>query len=194
VTPERLAVTPAAIGASASAGPLPLVGGTFEAAGHKLSNLLVIGRDDPGGPVADLTVVAGRWVRSPDEIVLTRSFASFHHVALGDRVTWLGSADKPVFRVVGEAVDVDEGDAETSSQSLWVIAARAPALSEQWKYVMYYRFPGTPSEAQLRDDVSRLRSGLPAGALAATLPALRAGRLSAVRAIAEGTAPQGSSR
>ena len=165
VTPDRLAATPGEIGASASAGPLPSVGGTFEAAGHKLTNLLVIGRDDPGGPVADLTIAAGRWVRGPDEIVVTRSFALFHHVALGDRLTWLGSPDKPVFTVVGEAVDVDEGDAETSTQSLWVTEARLPSMAEQWSYTMYYRFPGSPSEAQMRDDVSRLRAAVPVGAL-----------------------------
>lgn len=165
VAPERLASTPGEIGASAWLGPLPLTGAAFESEGRKLTNLVLVGRDDPGGPVADLRMAAGRWVRAPDEIVVTRSFAVFYHVSLGGRLTWLGSLDKPVFTIVGEAIDLDQGDAETSTQFLWVTEARAPSLSPQWSYQMLYRFPRPPTEAQLSADVSTLRSQLPAGAV-----------------------------
>ena len=40
--------------------------------GVMMTQLTIAGRGSPGGPVDDLTITAGRWPRSPGEIVLER--------------------------------------------------------------------------------------------------------------------------
>ncbi|HLQ61177.1 MAG TPA: FtsX-like permease family protein, partial [Candidatus Acidoferrales bacterium] len=91
--------------------------------------------------------------------------ADFNHVHLGDRLVSLGTLDKPSLVVVGEAVDIDEGDAELSSQSAWVASSQLPLLAPDWGYKMVYRFAHAPSESELRDQVARLESALAPGAV-----------------------------
>jgi putative ABC transport system permease protein len=164
VTQEQLLTTPGLIGATASAGPWPRADGQFKRGTEKWS-LNVVGRNDPAGAVEVLQVSAGRWVRGPGEVVVTRSFAELHGISVGDHLTSISSLDKPEFVVVGEAVDIDEGDAETSSQSVWVTEVQARSFSGDYGYRMVYRFTQPPSQQQLRDAVARLRDSLPAGAV-----------------------------
>src|SRR6266571_2021560 len=119
VDTQQLAGTRALIGASASAGPWPLVYGAAFALGTHKYQLNTMGRDSAQADVEILRLVAGRWVEGPGEIVLTRAFADFNHVRLGDRLLSLGSLERPALVVVGEAVDIDEGGAELSTQSAW---------------------------------------------------------------------------
>ena len=165
VDTQQLAGTPALIGASASAGPWPLVyGAAFELGTHKYQ-LDAVGRDSPQSDVEILPLVAGRWVEGPGEIVITRAFADFNHVRLGDRLLSLGSLEKPALVVVGEAVDVDEGGAELSRQSAWVSESQLPLLAPDWGYTMVYRFPQAPTTSEVTDKVARLEASLPPGAV-----------------------------
>jgi putative ABC transport system permease protein len=165
VDSRQLAGTPALIGASASAGPWPLVYPAAFALGTHKYRLNTVGRDSAQADVEILPLVAGRWVEGPGEIVVTRAFADFNHVRLGDRLLSLGSLEKPPLVVVGEALDIDEGGAELSTQSAWVAPSQLPLLAPDWGYTMVYRFPQAPTTSEVTDKVARLEASLPPGAV-----------------------------
>jgi putative ABC transport system permease protein len=180
VAPGQLASTPAAIGASASAGPWPNVYLTLlhrqSAHGRSRHQLDLVGRDRPQGAAELLRMTSGRWVQAPGEIVVTRAFAAANRVHLGDQLVSLHTADKPVLTVVGEAVDISQtfaGSDYSSVQSIsraqraWVLPSQAVDLAggSGLGYEMAYRFPSAASQAQLRDGMGRLRASLPPGAI-----------------------------
>jgi putative ABC transport system permease protein len=172
VTPEQLAATPAAIGASASGGPWPVLWSMpFETRSTKLK-LTILGRSQPGGQVDALQVVAGRWARAPDEIVLTRSQAKAYGIEPGDRLQLVDRAGHPAFRVSGEVVDLDQPSAQSapSLQAAWMLPSRVAELDAPFApaLVMGYRFPGAPGVAELGRASDRLRAAVPAGALGGT--------------------------
>jgi putative ABC transport system permease protein len=167
VAVDQLAATPAHLGAAASGGPWP-TGGIAIRAGTAKRHLNLQGRADPGGAVERLRLVAGRWVTGPGEIVVTRSLAARHRIGLGDRLVDLNLAARPALRVVGEVVDVDEGEAGLASQSAWVLPTQVAPLtgrSGRLGYRMAYRLPATPTQADLDRAVARLTALLPPGAV-----------------------------
>jgi len=164
VAPEQLATTPGLLAASAAAGPWPAAGVGYELGTHKY-RLLTVGRNSPQAGVEVLRLASGRWVQRAGEVVIARSFADFNHVRLGDRFTSLGTLDKPSLVVVGEAVDIDEGAAELSTQFAWVTESQMPLLVPDWGYKMAYRFTRAPNDSELRDKVARLEAALPPGAV-----------------------------
>jgi putative ABC transport system permease protein len=180
VTPEQLAATPATIGASSYAGPSPNVYLTLlhrqSPDGRSRHQLDLVGRDRPEEAAERLRLTSGRWVQAPGEIVVTRAFAAANQLSLGDQLVSLHTADKPVLTVVGEAVDISQtvaGSDYSSVQSIsraqraWVLSSQVPDLAggSGLGYEMAYRFGSPPTQAQLRDDMGRLRASLPPGAI-----------------------------
>ena len=180
VTLGQLASTPAAIGASSSAGPWPSVYGTLlhrqSRHGQSRHQLDLVGRDSPQGRAELLRLASGRWVRAPGEIVVTRAFATANRVRLGDHLVSLHTADKPALTVVGEAVDISQTALASDYSSIQSItrAQRAWVLPEQLAdlaaggglgYEMVYRFGSPPTQAQLRDAMGRLQASLVPGAI-----------------------------
>src|ERR1700694_2346384 len=106
--------TPALIGASAWAGPWVAGGVTYELGTRKFAPMTA-GRDSPEASVEVIRLAAGRWVQGPGEMVITRSFAEFMNVRLGDRLTALAGLARPSLLVVGEAIDMDAGSAGCST-------------------------------------------------------------------------------
>jgi putative ABC transport system permease protein len=135
--------------------------------GTARTNLQLVGRDGPGGPIEQLRLTAGRWASAPDEIVLTRSFAQLAGLSIGDRVRAVSVASKPSLRVAGEVVDVDEATASLGTQLAWVPEAALPALAPDGKpgYKAVYRFATAPSAAGLERARARLAAALPPGAV-----------------------------
>lgn len=173
VPPAQLPATANLIGASQVGGPWPAISGTFEHGTTKFGNLNLFGRSDPGGPVDDLRLTAGRWVNAPREIVLTRSFAEQQRLSLGDQLTNIGIPAKPVYRVVGEVIDIDEASADFGTQSAWVMPSEIPLLLSEGDHVaatMAYRFRATPTSDELRQATAKLEAALPAGAIVYSLP------------------------
>jgi putative ABC transport system permease protein len=180
VTPGQLASTPAAIGASASAGPWPSVYVTVlhgeSSHGQSRHQLDLVGRDRPEGAAERLRLASGRWVQAPDEVVVTRAFAAANRLSLGDHLVSLHTADKPSLTVVGETVDVSQTSAASDyssvqsisrAQRAWVLPSQVADLAggSGLGYEMAYRFGSPPTQAQLRDDMGRLRASLPPGAI-----------------------------
>jgi putative ABC transport system permease protein len=170
VDSDLLPGTPRMIGAAAFGGPYPSTSVEFVHGDQKYW-LQTIGRDNPGGDVGQLKVVAGRWPSSDGEIALTRSFSELRKVSIGDRVKVISASDKPVLTVVAQVVDIDEGEAELSSQNAWVRPSAIPALGNRaaFGYVMDYRFASDPSSDQLRGYADRLQAGLPAGSISGSV-------------------------
>ena len=170
VSPQQVQDTAAAIGAEASAGPWQVQELPIQKGAEKYS-LQVIGRADAGGPVANLKVVVGHWLRGPGDIVVTRSFAELNSLFVGNELRVLGQAAPTSLRIVGEAVDVMQGDAQFSGQSAWVTPAQIQDLTAPegpTQLQMAYRFPDGPSQARVRQAVQHLSSSLPADAVAGT--------------------------
>jgi putative ABC transport system permease protein len=168
--PRTLAGTPALIGASAYGGPYPWTDVQLEFGGHKFA-IATIGRDDPGGPVEQLRVTAGRWPTAAGEIALTHSFAALNHIAIGDRLKVVSVPQEPQLTVVAEVFDIDEGSADVSSQHSWMVSSAIAALSPKGPpyYYMDYRFAGDPTSAQLQADIATLRGALPAGTVTSSV-------------------------
>jgi putative ABC transport system permease protein len=181
VNPGQLASTPAAIGASSSAGPWPNVHVTVlhreSSPGQSRHQLDLVGRDSPQGAAERLRLASGRWVQAPGEIVVTRAFAAANRIGLGDHLVSLHTADKPALTVVGETVDISQtvaGSDYSSIQSIsraqraWVPPSQVADLAggSGLGYQMAYRFRSPPGQAQLRDAMERLRASLPPGAIA----------------------------
>lgn len=170
VNPLLLPGTPQIIGAATFGGPYPSTSVEF-AHGDQKYALQTIGRDNPGGDVGQLTVVAGRWPSSDGEIALTRSFSELRKISIGDRVKVISVPDKPLLTVVAQVVDIDEGEAELSSQNAWVRPSAIPGLGNRaaFGYVMDYRFATDPSSDQLKGYTDRLQASMPAGSIAGSV-------------------------
>jgi putative ABC transport system permease protein len=156
--------TPALIGASAWAGPWIAGGITYELGKRKFAPMTA-GRDSPEAPVEVIRLAAGRWVQGPGEMVITRSFAELFDVHLGDRLTALASLDRPSLLVVGEAIDMDGGSAETTTPWVWVTDAQARALVPDPEYKMVYRFADRPTEADLFSAMAKIKAAVPPGTI-----------------------------
>lgn len=170
VSLDQLASTPGLIGATASGGPYPGTAIQVQHGARKLP-LAVIGRDNPGGSVEVIDVVAGHWPRSDREIAVTRSWADLNRVSVGDHLTVVSVPQVPVFTVAAEVVDIDEGSADLSSQSSWVLTGAVAELQVPGQnfYKMDYRFASDPTSSQLQRSVDRLRSALPPGSISGAL-------------------------
>lgn len=167
---SALPATAQTIGATTYGGPYPESGITLERGSDKYF-LDLIARDTPDAQVARIRVVSGRWVSASNEIVITKSFADLNGVGLGARVTDVNLPTTPVLTVVGEVVDIDEGQADLGSQTAWVTTAAMPALAVKGHpgYLMTYRFAGSPTDHQLAQAVSTLLHSVPAGAMTSTV-------------------------
>lgn len=167
VSQAQLAATAQTPHVVAVAGPWQQVDVPF-AFGTTKTDLLILGRDDPNGPVTRLPVVAGRWVAAPGEIVLTQSFARLSQIHLGQQMQMLGRTDAPVLTVVGEVVDISEGDAQNwTPQTAWVVPGQIAALvpvGAVAEYVLAYRLDDG-SAATLSAVSQRIGAELPPNAV-----------------------------
>ncbi len=162
VSATQVAATASLPGVTASVGPWTYAPLPFEKNKTKFA-LAVLGRDDPDGKLDREQVVLGRWIQGPDEIVVTRSFANGNQISIGDRLTALGTATKPVLDVVGEVVDVDP-----NPNRGWVssgVVASLIATDGPLNYEMAYRFQTATSRADIRADLNVLSAALPPGAV-----------------------------
>jgi putative ABC transport system permease protein len=172
VTPEQLAATTQLPEVTASAGPWQTVNAPLEFGAQK-ALVQVIARPDPGGPVNQLLVTAGRWATQPGEIVLNHSFARSIGVKVGDHLTVLSRSDRPELTVVGEVADIDEASAGLfSPQFAWVQPAEFSALAptdQPSSVLMLYRFQHAATTADLQQRAQEIAAVLPSGAVSASL-------------------------
>jgi putative ABC transport system permease protein len=165
----RLAATRRLPGVTASSGPFgevtvtPVFGAGRGGGGYSGPPITLVGRQSPGGPLDDLTLVHGHWPRRPGEFVLSTSAQI--GMPLGSHITARGVPGSPVLTLVGVANSINQ------SADGWVLPAEirtlrgphAPATAQ-----MLYRFADAGSADALRSDVRVLNRSLPPGTLLAT--------------------------
>jgi putative ABC transport system permease protein len=164
--PAAISGTPSLIGAAASGGPYRGTYLQFQIGRNKYG-LNAIGRDDPGGDVAQLRITSGHWPSSDNEIALTRSFADLNHLSVGDSIKVVSVPAEPILTVSAEVVDIDEGSADLSGQNAWVRSSAIDAITAKDSafYVMNYRFTSDPTSARMQTYMDTLRASLPPGSI-----------------------------
>ncbi|MGB6456655.1 MAG: ABC transporter permease [Streptosporangiaceae bacterium] len=158
-SPALLAVTTRLPGVTAAAGPFPLTEVTAHlplpgAAGALVQQIVLTGRQAPGGPVDDLSLDSGRWATTTGEVVWARQRNSLP-VGLGQQITVAGRR----LTVVGIATSV------TATAQAWVVPAEIGRLHSPGVAQMLYRFTQAGSATQVAADVAALRAALPRGSL-----------------------------
>jgi putative ABC transport system permease protein len=169
--PGIITRTPSLIAASASGGPYLETGLQFQIGGHKYT-ATAVGRDNPGGDVEQLRVVAGRWPATAAEIALTKSFSDLNHISIGDHLKVVSVPATPVLTVVAWVADIDQVRADIQAvQRAWVVESAIGALTvpASKAYLMDYRFAHDPTTDELRADVDTLRTSLPAGSITSSV-------------------------
>ncbi len=162
----QLAATAHLPGVTAAAGPFPATtvtatiplgpapGGVFQ------TQLAVVGRPSPAGPVDDLTLQSGHWPSQPDQVVWND--VKFGAMSIGTRVTVTSVPGSPRLTIVGFATSI------TRTADVWVLPAevaalRAPGAPDASQ--MLYRFAHAGAGSEINADLASVRTALPAGAL-----------------------------
>jgi putative ABC transport system permease protein len=132
----------------------PPGGGVFQ------TQLTVVGRPSPGGPVDDLTLESGHWPTQPDQVVLNN--VRMPGEAIGTQVTVTGVPGSPHLTIVGFATSI------TQTAGAWVLpsevaALRAPGAPDVSQ--MLYRFSSAATGSQINADVASVRAALPRGSV-----------------------------
>ncbi|MEV4624526.1 FtsX-like permease family protein [Asanoa sp. NPDC049573] len=156
-TEPQVAATAHAKGVTAEAGPFPTVSvtpTTPRTAGPGLTPMTLAGRADPAGPVDAVSLTAGRWVRSPDELVLS---AAGPELAVGTDLEFPDLPGDPTLTVVGIARSVSQ------SADGWV---EPEAITTPSGYQMLYQFASAATDAQVTAHRAALTASVPADALA----------------------------
>jgi putative ABC transport system permease protein len=160
-TASQLAASSRLPGVTAAAGPFREVSVTAQLAtpgvqGSASVPVQITGRSSPSGPVDDLTVSAGHWPRSDNQMVL--------------------SEDAPVPDILGSTFTVGShrltvvgiANSVTNTAQVWVLPAELTALAGRAgarQAQMLYRFSDAATSAAIVADVAALRAALPRGAV-----------------------------
>jgi putative ABC transport system permease protein len=172
-TTAQLAATAHLPGVTAAAGPFPETTITAKIpvtpppgqsgpadGGFSQTQLTVVGRPSPGGPVDDLTLESGHWPTQPGQVVLTDVRGPGEQI--GAQITVTGVPGSPHLTIVGFATSI------TQTAQAWVLpsevaalrAPGAPGVSQ-----MLYRFSSATTTSQTNGDIASVRAALPGGSV-----------------------------
>ena len=200
VTAAQLAATRHLPGMTQDAGPYPqttiIVGPAGGQGNFARAKLTVVGRGSPSGPLDDivanpsvidsLTHGQSRWPTRPGEISL--SISSIIRVPLGAKLTVVTAPGRPSLTVTGY------GDVGVNPENAWVVAGAVAGtiLGNSWvlPVIGMYAIQGSHVSVPLWINLTASLGMLALTGLAATVPAVRAGRLRAITAITAGQAPR----
>ncbi len=161
-TPAQLTATSRVAGVTASGGPFAETTVTGQltfpgVSGSTQTPMQIVGRASPGGAVDDLTLTAGHWPSSDDQIAVSENSPG----TLGSTLT-VGSH---LLTVVGVANSV------TNTAQAWVLPAGLTALTGPAgapQAQMLYRFSAAGTSAAVAADIAAVRAALPRGAVQGT--------------------------
>jgi putative ABC transport system permease protein len=163
-TSAQLTATGRRPGVTAAAGPFAATTVMSYFQGQPWSQLRLVGRPAPGGPVDDLVLNAGHWVDGPGQVVLN-GYAGNGGPGVGNRLQISSAPGKPTLTVVGFANSI------TSTADGWVAPGEIGALRTTGTpptAQLLYRFAAAGTDAQIRADVATITRALPAGAIIAS--------------------------
>ena len=158
VTDAQLASTSKLTGVTSAAGPFSAASVTLSSQGFSLPASLVVARGSASSPIDDLTLQAGHWADSPNQIVLSAAMSFFP--GLGSKMTVTTAPGTPQLTVVGIANSI------TNTAAAWVLPSEISALRSPQQPAaaqMLYRFASAATPAQVRGDVAAVTAALPAG-------------------------------
>jgi len=166
----QLAATSHASGVTAVAGPFPEASVTGQLAvpgvsGTSETQVHLVGRSSPGGPLDDLTLTQGHWPTAPDQVVWSEAGPASGGIQLGATLTFTAAPGSPSLTVVGFANSV------TNTADAWVLPSEIAVLSghgSAGQAQMLYRFSRASTAAQINTDVAALKAALPAGSVQST--------------------------
>ncbi|MEV0908325.1 ABC transporter permease [Streptomyces hokutonensis] len=159
-TVAQLAASARASGVTAAAGPFPTATVTPGFGGHGGAPLSVAGRATSGGEIDKVTVLRGRWVEKPGEIVVSADTGP--EVRLGQQLEFPELPGSPTLKVVGVARSVSR------TADGWVLPSQIAKLTPSGRvggYQMLYRFAHAHTSAQLARGRGTLTAALPAKSL-----------------------------
>lgn len=166
-TPAQIAATGRLPGVTAVSGPFAevVISGRVSLPGVPgqvvMPPITLAGRASPGGPVDDITLDSGRWVKNPGEVVVSRDLDG-PTLQLGQQITVTGVPGTPRLTVVGTAKSI------TDSAGGWVMPGEIAALTVHGappSAQVLYRFATAGTAAQVSADLAEVRAALPAGAI-----------------------------
>ncbi|MFJ2160899.1 FtsX-like permease family protein [Streptomyces sp. NPDC087856] len=160
VSAAQLAASGRAFGVTAASGPFATATVTPGIDGHGGTPLSVAGRSTSGGAIDNVTVIRGRWVEHPGEIVLSADTGPAGR--LGQKLTFPDLPGSPTLTVVGVARSVSR------TADAWVLPSQIPELTPSGKvggYQMLYRFTHAATTAQLTRDRATIAATVPADSL-----------------------------
>jgi putative ABC transport system permease protein len=162
--PAQIAASANATGVSAAAGPFPTTQITAtDRRGRPLPPMTVVGRDDPAGPVDQVTLTAGRWASAPGEIVLAvdNRFRGPPN-QIGTTWTLSGLPGSPTVTLVGTARSISrtaDAWATPAQITAWTAPDGPPG------YQMLYRLAAADTTAEVEAGRTAIAATVPAGAL-----------------------------
>ena len=172
-TTAQLAATAHLPGVTAAAGPFPETTITAKIpvapppgqsgpaeGGFSQTQLTVVGRPSPGGPVDDLTLESGHWPTQPGQVVLTDVHGPGEQI--GTQITVTGVPGSPHLTIVGFATSI------TQTADAWVLPSEVAALRAPGTpgvSQMLYRFSSATTTSQIQADIASVRATLPAGSI-----------------------------
>ena len=172
-TTAQLAATAHLPGVTAAAGPFPEANVTANIpvtpnAGESgcpggctfQTQLTVVGRPSPGGPVDDLTLTSGHWPTQQDQVVLGGTRGPQEQI--GTQITVTGVPGSPKLTIVGFATSI------TQTAQAWVLPSEVAALRTHGTpdvSQMLYRFSSASTSSQINADIASVRAALPPGSV-----------------------------
>ncbi|MHA5048839.1 ABC transporter permease [Streptomyces sp. SD15] len=155
VLASQLTKTASVKGIEATAGPFPVTSARLHATegeppGVAPTPLTVAGRASADGAVDDVSLVNGRWVKAPGEIVVEAGSVN-PAMQVGNTV----SAGDVELTVVGIAESVGE------SADAWVVPAQLTALDAKPSYQMLYRLTDADSRADVAAGLKAVTAAVP---------------------------------
>src|SRR6516165_3739130 len=124
------------------------------------TQLTVVGRPSPGGPVDDLTLTSGHWPTQPDQVVLGDTRGPQEQI--GTQITVTGVPGSPKLTIVGFATSI------TQTAQAWVLPSEVAALHAPGSpdvSQMLYRFSSATTTSQVNADLASVRAALPHGSV-----------------------------
>jgi putative ABC transport system permease protein len=172
----QLAATSHVSGVTAVAGPFPetTTAAKFTTpgvSGAGSTQVHLVGRSSPNGPVDDLTLKSGHWPTAPDQVVWSQAGPVSGGIQLGSTVTFPGAPRSPTLTVVGIANSI------TNTADAWVLPAEIAALSGTGsapQAQLLYRFSGASTATAINADENALKAALPADTVQGTASYLTA--------------------
>jgi putative ABC transport system permease protein len=168
VTVDTSVASPAQVTAATKVPGVTAVAGPFETesvaakvstpflSGSVTSQLTLVGRSSPSGPVDDLTLQQGHWAASDSQAVVSDTGNA--PAQLGITIT-VGSQN---LTVVGIA------DSVTDTADVWVLPAEMAAIAGRGgsgQAQLLYRFSSNATGSDIAADVSEIKAALPSGAV-----------------------------